>query len=143
MSWRNVSSLHRIYCLHNLSCFYCVNGRFSRRAYCFYRVMNAGHIFIGLAGPVLMAAPPLVSAVWFPPHQRTTSTAYLSATAYLGIAVSFLIGPLIVTDLNTENSTSWVSAFVSFQALKYHQAKHCQSIRTGGSAFIIVFTVTS
>ena len=82
-----------------------------------------------------MAGPPLVSAVWFPPHQRTTSTAYLSATAYLGIAVSFLIGPLIVTDLNTENSTSWVSAFVSFQALKFHQAKHYQSIRTGGNAF--------
>ena len=68
--------------------------------------MNAGHVFIGLAGPVLMAGPPLVSAVWFPPHQRTTSTAYLSATAYLGVAVSFLIGPLIVTDLKTENSTS-------------------------------------
>ena len=71
--------------------------------------MNAGHFFIGLAGPVLMGGPPLVSATWFPPHQRTTSTAISTAFAFIGIAASFLIGPLIVPDVQTKNSTAWVS----------------------------------
>ncbi|XP_072020912.1 solute carrier family 49 member 4-like [Amphiura filiformis] len=71
-------------------------------------VMNAGHVFIGLAGPVLMACPPLVSATWFPPHQRTTSTAYLTAMAYMGVACSFLIGPLIVSNVHILNSTAIV-----------------------------------
>ncbi|XP_033109466.1 solute carrier family 49 member 4-like [Anneissia japonica] len=67
--------------------------------------MNIGHICIGIAGPVLMSAPTLISATWFPPTQRTTSTALTSSAAYLGIAGSFLIGPVIVTDIKTINQT--------------------------------------
>ncbi|XP_072029151.1 solute carrier family 49 member 4-like isoform X2 [Amphiura filiformis] len=69
-------------------------------------VMNIGQIVIGLSAPLIQAGPPLVSAVWFPPHQRTTSTAFLSAMTYMGIACSFLIGPLIVSDVDHKNSTA-------------------------------------
>ncbi|XP_022100527.1 disrupted in renal carcinoma protein 2 homolog isoform X2 [Acanthaster planci] len=61
--------------------------------------MNAGHVCIGIAGPVMMSAPTEVSAVWFPPHQRTTSTAISTTAAFLGMSASFLVGPLIVTSI--------------------------------------------
>ncbi|XP_072029148.1 solute carrier family 49 member 4-like [Amphiura filiformis] len=84
-------------------------------------VMNIGHIFLGLAGPLLQAGPPLVSAVWFPPHQRTTSTAFLTAMTYMGIACSFLIGPLIVSDVQHKNGTSInESIYDSYEGDKPH-----------------------
>ena len=52
----------------------------------------------GIASSVPFSGPSLVSAVWFPPHQRTTATALASTFNYLGFALSFLFGPLIVTD---------------------------------------------
>ncbi|XP_070536569.1 solute carrier family 49 member 4 homolog isoform X2 [Ptychodera flava] len=70
--------------------------------------MNLGQMFIGLAGPVLMAGPPLISVTWFPPHERTTATAFSTVCAYFGVAASFLLGPLIVEDL-PDNSTGVVT----------------------------------
>ncbi|XP_066283698.1 solute carrier family 49 member 4 homolog [Branchiostoma lanceolatum] len=59
--------------------------------------MNIGQLLNGAAGPVAMAAPPALSAAWFPHEQRTTATAIgITVGAILG-AGSFLIGPLIVT----------------------------------------------
>ncbi|XP_022100532.1 disrupted in renal carcinoma protein 2 homolog [Acanthaster planci] len=60
---------------------------------------NVGQVFVGVSAPILQAAPTQLSAVWFPPHQRTTSTAIASTAGYLGLAGSFLIGPNIVTDV--------------------------------------------
>ena len=34
--------------------------------------MNAGQVLNGLAGPIVMAAPPQISQNWFAPEQRTT-----------------------------------------------------------------------
>ncbi|XP_070536562.1 solute carrier family 49 member 4 homolog isoform X2 [Ptychodera flava] len=70
--------------------------------------MNLGQIFIGLAGPVIMAGPPLISVTWFPPQERTTATAISSVCAYFGLAASFLLGPLIVQDLH-DNSTGIIT----------------------------------
>ena len=67
--------------------------------------MNIGAVLIGFSAPGINAGPPLVSAVWFPQYQRTTSTAIMASAAYLGVAGSFLIGPLIVTDIVNENGT--------------------------------------
>ena len=58
--------------------------------YC--RLMNLGQALNGLAGPIAMAGPPAVSAVWFPPHQRTTATAIGTFFGMLGTASGFLIG---------------------------------------------------
>ncbi|XP_077993120.1 solute carrier family 49 member 4 homolog [Glandiceps talaboti] len=70
--------------------------------------MHTGQIFIGLAGPVAMAAPTLISATWFPLHERTTATAISTVFSYFGVAASFLIGPLIVKDLPDGNNTGYV-----------------------------------
>ena len=52
-----------------------------------------------------MSGPPLLSAVWFPPDQRTTATAISSTAPALGVAVSFLLGPAIVKDIKVANLT--------------------------------------
>lgn len=64
-------------------------------------MIHLGQFITGLGGPVAMAAPPLVSAAWFPPEQRTTATAISSLACYCGTALSFLIGPAIVPDAGT------------------------------------------
>ena len=45
-----------------------------------------------MAGPVTMGGAPLLSAIWFPVHQRTTATAVGVLSGTLGVAVSFIIG---------------------------------------------------
>ncbi|XP_072020389.1 solute carrier family 49 member 4-like [Amphiura filiformis] len=62
---------------------------------------NIGQFFIGLAGPFLVQGPSLVSSAWFPPHQRTTATAISSIAMELGMAASFIIGPLMVSDIKS------------------------------------------
>lgn len=64
--------------------------------------MGAGQLFNGIAGPVTQAAPTLLSSTWFPSEQRTTATAVAALCGSLGVAVSFMIGPLVVTDVKSE-----------------------------------------
>ena len=52
-----------------------------------------------------MALAPLISAVWFPPHQCTTSTAIASLAPYVGTGLAFIIGPLLVSDVGNHSST--------------------------------------
>ena len=55
-----------------------------------------GQFLNGLAGPVAMSAAPVLSAAWFPPHERHTATAIVEAVNALGVALSFVLGPAIV-----------------------------------------------
>ncbi|CAH1265192.1 DIRC2 [Branchiostoma lanceolatum] len=56
-----------------------------------------GQFLNGCGAPVLMAAPPLISATWFPPEQRTTATAIAGLLGNVGCALSYVIGPLAVS----------------------------------------------
>lgn len=68
---------------------------------------NISAFLNGLGGTVAMGAPPVLSAAWFPPHQRTTSTAIATLLNYGGVAASFLIGPLFNRDdVNTTYTAS-------------------------------------
>ncbi|KAJ8036070.1 Disrupted in renal carcinoma protein 2-like [Holothuria leucospilota] len=78
-------------------------------------VMHPGQLFIGLSGPVMMSAPTVVSAVWFPPHQRTSSTAVGSMAGIVGTALSFIIGPQIVTAVNHTNNATTPPAVQYFE----------------------------
>lgn len=51
----------------------------------------------GIAGVMALAAPPYISALWFPPNQRTTATGIPNIMNQLGMSGSFLLGPLIVS----------------------------------------------
>ncbi|OWF43790.1 Disrupted in renal carcinoma protein 2-like [Mizuhopecten yessoensis] len=66
--------------------------------------VNIGQFFNGLGGPVAMGIAPVLSVAWFPPHQRTTATATATAFNYLGVAVSYLLGPYMVPE-SQEGST--------------------------------------
>nr|XP_027214480.1 disrupted in renal carcinoma protein 2 homolog isoform X1 [Penaeus vannamei]XP_027214481.1 disrupted in renal carcinoma protein 2 homolog isoform X1 [Penaeus vannamei]XP_027214482.1 disrupted in renal carcinoma protein 2 homolog isoform X1 [Penaeus vannamei] len=52
-------------------------------------------IFVGIPGTLIMAAPPMIAASWFPPKERTTATAFSQVMNQLGNAGSYL-EPLIV-----------------------------------------------
>lgn len=58
----------------------------------FGRLVNVGHLLNGLAGPVAMGAPPFLSAVWFPLHQRATATAVSTSSNFVGVAMAFVLG---------------------------------------------------
>ncbi|XP_042239360.1 solute carrier family 49 member 4 homolog [Homarus americanus] len=60
-------------------------------------------IMVGIAGTLLMAAPPMIAAVWFPPNERTTATAVSQVLNQLGSAGSYL-EPLLVR--SPSNSTT-------------------------------------
>ena len=55
---------------------------------------HIGSVWNGFAGAVVMAAPPAISAVWFPPEQRTTATAINQVFNNLGNGLSYFIGNL-------------------------------------------------
>jgi FLVCR family MFS transporter len=57
---------------------------------------HLGQILNGLAGPVAMSISPVLSAVWFPPHERNAATAIASTTNYGGTAVVFALGSVCV-----------------------------------------------
>lgn len=68
--------------------------------------MHVGQFLCGIGGPVSMAVPPIFSATWFPPHQRTTATAIGALLNLLGIALSFFVGPAFVAEVPFSNVTN-------------------------------------
>ena len=61
--------------------------------------MNTGQILNGLGGVLAQASGPSISNTWFPPTERTRATAIATLTAQFGLALSYIIGPLVVRDL--------------------------------------------
>ncbi|XP_013394520.1 disrupted in renal carcinoma protein 2 homolog [Lingula anatina] len=59
-------------------------------------LIHAGQLLNGIGGPVAMAAGPLLSNAWFPVAHRTSVTACTATANVLGIAVTFIIGPLMI-----------------------------------------------
>eukprot|EP01097_Dermamoeba_algensis_P010364 TRINITY_DN761_c0_g1_i1.p1 TRINITY_DN761_c0_g1~~TRINITY_DN761_c0_g1_i1.p1 ORF type:complete len:363 (-),score=54.50 TRINITY_DN761_c0_g1_i1:906-1994(-) len=53
---------------------------------------------LGLSGTILMAAPPLLSANWFGPEERTTSTSIGSLANIFGSPLAFLLGFMLKKD---------------------------------------------
>eukprot|EP01043_Picozoa_sp_COSAG02_P060799 COSAG02_NODE_8023_length_2743_cov_1.909228_4_plen_190_part_00 len=58
--------------------------------------MHFGQFLNGLSGPVAMMSGPVLSAAWFPPSFRTTSTAIVAIFNGLGVAFSNYVGPALV-----------------------------------------------
>jgi len=60
------------------------------------RLAHVTQFIIGLAGPVIFTAGPAISALWFPPEQRTTATAISTIAGFAGSAGCFIYGQWLV-----------------------------------------------
>lgn len=58
----------------------------------------AGTIMVGAAQPFFQCTPPLLSAIWFGPEERATSTAVALNFNQIGIATAFLVGGNMAAD---------------------------------------------
>ena len=74
-------------------------------------LMHVGQMLNGLAGPVAMAAPPLLSATWFPAKQRTTSTSFIILLTSLGGSVPPLVTTLVVKDFSNAGKMNTLPNF--------------------------------
>ena len=69
-------------------------------------LMHAGQIVNAVAGPVAMAAGPVLSALWFPPSERTFATAVVGTCNYGGTAAMFVLGPMLVPSGDSSADTA-------------------------------------
>ena len=63
----------------------------------FNTLAHLGSILTGISGPVAMSAPITISALWFPPNERTRATSIGQMFNALGVGVSYLLGNTIVS----------------------------------------------
>ena len=57
-----------------------------------HRLIAIGSCLAGITACITMAAPPLLSVLWFPTSERTTATALSAMAGYLGTGVAFITG---------------------------------------------------
>ena len=63
----------------------------------FNAFFHLGAILNGISGPVAFSAPLTISALWFPPNERTRATSIGQMFNALGVGVSYLLGSTIVS----------------------------------------------
>jgi MFS transporter, FLVCR family, MFS-domain-containing protein 7 len=63
-----------------------------------YPLVLAGTVMVGAAQPFFQCTPPFLSATWFAPTERATSTAVALNFNQIGIATAFLVGGAMVRD---------------------------------------------
>ncbi|GAB9471753.1 Major facilitator superfamily [Globisporangium polare] len=81
------------------------------------RITSLGQIVASIAMPFMVNSPPVLSANWFPPSQRATSTSIAVNTNAIGTALVYLTAPFIVQtkdDIPTWNACVAVVAITSF-----------------------------
>jgi Major Facilitator Superfamily len=63
-----------------------------------YPLVVVGTVLVGMAQPFFQCTPPLLSATWFAPSERATSTAVALNFNQIGIATAFLVGGAMAED---------------------------------------------
>ena len=63
-----------------------------------YTSIVIGTVLVGAAQPFFQCTPPVLSATWFAPSERATSTAIALNFNQIGIATAFLVGGAMATD---------------------------------------------
>ena len=67
-------------------------------------LIHSGQFMIGLSGPAARGSSTVISCMWFPRTQRTTSTAIAAMASHVGTAISFVMGPWFVRDIKDFDS---------------------------------------
>ena len=71
-------------------------------------LITFSEFLISIAVPAVQNAGVVVlSATWFPPHERMTATAIATLASYLGSAFSYVVGPNLVPDVDYGNLTTY------------------------------------
>ena len=71
-------------------------------------LITFSEFLISIAVPAVQNAGVVVlSATWFPPHERMTATAIATLASYLGSAFSYIVGPNLVPDVDYGNLTHY------------------------------------
>lgn len=65
-----------------------------------------------------MSAGPFLSTTWFAPDQRATATAVATLFSYLGGAMAFLVGPLVVPAPNDTLAGARLAAAASSSSIR-------------------------
>ncbi|CAB4055555.1 DIRC2 [Lepeophtheirus salmonis] len=60
---------------------------------------HIGSILNGISGTTILSAPSVLSSTWFPPNERTIATSISQMFNLFGNALSFMLGPRIVSDI--------------------------------------------
>ena len=104
----------------------------------FNALTHLGSVLNGVAGPIAMSAPITISALWFPPNERTRATSIGQMFNALGVGVSYLLGNTIVSREETGETEdrdaepdimillsvySGVSALIFIATLLYYPSK--------------------
>ena len=84
-------------------------------------LVHLGMIVGDVGAPVAMALGPLISAAWFPPHQRTTATAVASLSSYVGVGLAFIVGPLLVPDVG--NPSNNIGKSIDYNKIRNNMTK--------------------
>ncbi|XP_053407588.1 solute carrier family 49 member 4-like isoform X2 [Mercenaria mercenaria] len=75
-------------------------------------LIGAGQFCNGLAGSITQVIPAALSETWFPINERATATAIGVISNSLGSIVAFMLGPNLVNEPNSENSTTTDKSFL-------------------------------
>ncbi|XP_035677105.1 solute carrier family 49 member 4 homolog [Branchiostoma floridae] len=105
-----------------------------------------GQFFNGCGAPVMMAAPPLISATWFPPEQRTTATAIAGLLGNVGCALSYVIGPLAVYQPEevTNHTRNHSNALIRFSRVWFDGctvSRHCYVLTEFGLTAMLFLAI--
>ena len=69
-----------------------------------------GSVFNGVTACITMAAPPLLSALWFPTSERTTATAIGANGGYIGTGLAFITSKFRLFSLDHRSDLGVIEA---------------------------------
>ena len=76
-------------------------------------IVHVAQIIFALTGPIAMATPPRLSAIWFAPSERFMATALSSSSAFLGLAAGFATSTQMVRSEKDIPNLLWTHLFLS------------------------------
>ena len=106
-------------------------------------LITIGEFLVSFAVPPVQNVGALVvSANWFPPHERMTATAIATLASYLGSAASYVVGPNIVPDVEYGNITYQTGRGIDIDKLRKNVSeKHLRLMRNKIDQYIMLEAV--
>lgn len=108
-------------------------------------ISHLAHIIMGSAAPLTYTAGPIISALWFPAHQRATATAISTIAGYAGGAACFLFGPMIVdaphsAPIPTMSTVPGPSNFTNIEVMR-SQIRMCRYIECAACVLVTLLVI--